>query len=74
MYNLTPMTASYVRDASGYAYMKYEGGATEPNSFCNGESNYQGTSCWGCHTDVFNYSLYSSCVMNDAETWLDNTG
>lgn len=73
MYNITPMTASYARDEYGYAYMTYGGDATEPETYCNGVSNYKGMSCWGCYTDVFDYSRFSTCVLEDAETWLDNT-
>lgn len=75
MYDISPLTASYARDDDGFAYMKYEGQATEPQEYCNGTSNYQGNSCVGCHTDnTFDYSHYSSCVMEDAEEWLNNTG
>lgn len=71
MYNITPLTAAYARDQYGEPYMKYAGSTETPDDYCNGQSNERGTSCWGCHTSgAFDYSRYSSCVLNDAEDWL----
>lgn len=70
MYDITPMTMSYLHAENGEVDTTWEGGSDDPYEYCWGRDNY----AWPYFEDRperHDISRLSDCALNKIQNWID---
>lgn len=70
MYDITPMTMSYLHAEDGTVDTTWEGGAEDPYEYCWGRANYAYPS-FKDRPDRHNIHTLSDCSLDEVQGWID---